>query len=462
MDVSDKRRQFSRRTLLKGSMKLAFGVGVGTTFSAFLAACGQSPAAPAAAPTNAAAPTPAAAALTGKLRLLLGSHMDPVVKITELYTSKYSVTPEIEKITTPDLPNKVNTALLARTSPADSFFLTAALVPSVADKGWLRPMDTFIADKVRNGGQGQLLERGLGAAVYKGQTWAVPWAMGGPILHWNKQLMADFDLDPEAPANWHSTPNSWDSFVEYAKKMTGTHNGEQVYGFTDNWAGTGVLFTWGSLLQMHGGRWLDDDGQPVMNSEAGVAATEKLYDLLHTHKVVDPAVTTYTWVFDASPGYLSGTRGMFITWPFMAGVANGDDSKIKGQSGYAPNPAVDTSASVDGSEFFAVSNFVENEGEAMRFLELLVSRDAQRIAAEGGWAGIYGDVMEEPAILEKFPFYTAIRKSYDYPIDAGNSPDRPVWTEILANQLQEVLAQKKAPKEALDDAVAQIQAKRKG
>jgi multiple sugar transport system substrate-binding protein len=445
-------RRFSRRALLAGGVKLGFGAGVATTFSAFLAACGQ------AAPAAPVAPT--AAPLTGKLRLLLGSHMDPVLKINELHVAKYGLTPEVESITTPDLPNKVTTALLARTAPADSFFMTAGMVPSIAENGWLRSMDSFMDSKVRGGGQGTLLENGMIAAKYQGTTWAVPWAMGAPILHWNKQLMTDFDLDPEAPATWHSTANSWDTFVEYAVKMTGTHNGNQVYGYTDNWAGTGVLFTWGSLLQMHGGRWLDDDGQPVMNSEAGIEATQKLYDLLHTHKCVDPAVTTYTWVFDASPGYLEGQRGMFITWPFIAGIANGADSKLAGNSGYAPNPSVDTSASVDGSEFFAVPTVAENEAEAMRWLETIVSKDAQKLVAEGGWAGIYGDVMTDPEMLKTFPFYTAIADSYKYPVDGGNSPDRPVWTEILANQIHEVLAQKKDPKTALDDAVTEINASR--
>jgi multiple sugar transport system substrate-binding protein len=397
-----------------------------------------------------ATPTP-----TGELNLLLGSHMEPVLKIVDLYKEKYGAEPKVELITTPDLQTKVTGAFLARSSPWDSIFVTAALVVPLADQEWLESADVFINEKVRP--VGKLLERGLGAAIYNGQAFAVPWAMGCPILHWNKQMLAEADLDPEAPATWHETKNSWDTFVEYAKKMTRTRNGEQVYGYTDAWAGDHVLWTWGGLLQMHGGRWFDEDFQPVFNSEAGIAATEKLYDLLHTHKCVDPAVTTYTWVFDALPGYLNGTRGMFISWPFVAGVANGsDESKIKGQSGFAPNPAVETSASVDGSEFFGVPVYAENKEEAWRFIELVTSREGQRIVAQGGWAGIYGDVMEEPDILQQFPFYAAIRKSYDYPVDGGWSPDRPEWVQILANEIHEVLGKRKAPKEALDDAAKRI------
>src|SRR5690606_897405 len=87
---------------------------------------------------------------------------------------------------------------------------------------------------------------------------------------------------------------------------------------------------------------------------------------------------TYTWVFDASPAYLAGNRGFFFTWPFIAGIANGaDDSALKGRSGFAPNPALKTSASVDGSEFLAIPTFADNPEGAKAFIELATSLENQ-------------------------------------------------------------------------------------
>ena len=71
----------------------------------------------------------------------------------------------------------------------------------------------------------------------------------------------------------------------------------------------------------------------MWNSDAGAEALQKLYDLLHTHQVIDPAVTAYTWVFDATPGFFDGTRGMFISSLFVAGVsAISEASQIVGHS----------------------------------------------------------------------------------------------------------------------------------
>ena len=427
----------SRREILKRGATFAAGMGASSAMAALPIR-----------PTLAQEAAPS---------LLIGSHMDPIKQLITMYAEQSGAAPTVEEITTPDLQNKLTSAFLARRAPWDTVFLTADIIASLASNSWLKPVDDFVEEQVRNGGQGELLERGMGAAVFEGQTYGVPWAMGGPILHWNKQLLSEFELDPEAPTTWYETPSSWNTLVEYATEMTGELNGEQIYGFTDAWAGDHVLYLFGALLQANGGRWLDDDLQPVMNSEAGVAALQFISDLLHVHKCIDPAAITYTWVFDASPAYFDGKRGFFLSWPFIAGVANDPESStIAGQSGFAPNPAMETTATVDGSEFFGLPAFSENDAAAYDFLELVVSREGMRVIAEGGWAGIYSDVMQEPDILEQFPFYSAVAASYEYPVDGGWSPDRTTWTQLLQAQIHEALAQTKTPQAALDDAVNAI------
>lgn len=389
---------------------------------------------------------------TGSLSVLIGSHMDPVREIAGRYEQKYDVSPELEEVTTPDLRSTLTTSFVAQRSPWDSVFLTAEIGAELAGRDWLTEASEMV-ERVR--GQGTLIEPALGAATLDGTVYAIPWTVGCPILHWNKRLLTAADLDPEAPGDWHRTQDSWDTMVDFARQITDPDN--NIYGITDAWAGTHVLWTWGSLLQMHGGSFFDEDQQPAMNSEAGIAATEKMVDLLHTHQVIDPGVTTYTWVFDASPGFLNGDRAFFISWPFVADLANSpEDSEIAGENGFAPNPAVETSASVDGSEYLAVPAFAENNDEAWRFIEFVASLENQRLIAESGWPPIHSELLEDEEIVQDYPFYSTIRQAYEYPVDGGWTPDRPQWSEILANQIGEALGQTKSPREAMDDAVRQI------
>lgn len=442
----------SRRTFLQGTAGLG-GLYATGGLAAVLAACGRA--------DEGLATGDPGEDFTGALGLLLGSHMGPVQELVSRYQSEYGVSPEVQEITTPDLRSVVSSAFLAQDSPWDAIFTTAVLAQELGDRNWVQTVDAFLDQNIRP--RGELMDRGLSAIGAEDGFLAVPWTMGAPLMHWNRRLLEEADLDPDAPLNWHAEPNSWDTFVEYAQALTFERDGVQHYGFTDAWADDHILYTWGSLLQMHGGSFLDEDHEPVFNTEAGVEATMKMYDLLNTHRVVDPAVNTYTWVFDASPGFLNGTRGFFFTWPFIAGLANDPEgSDIAGDNAFAPQPAVDTSASVDGSEFLAVPVFADNPDEAWRFLDLVTSPEGQRNIALGGWASIYRDVNLDPEVLEAFPVNEAVVQSYDYPVDGGYSADREIWGPILGNQIQEVLADNKDAAEALDDAVRLIRAEREG
>lgn len=440
-------RTTRREFLVRGS-RVAAGLGVMGTLPTFLSGCGAG--------QEGAEDRGPGEDFTGSLAVLIGSHMDPVREIAGMYEQKYDVKPKLEAVTTPDLRSKLTSAFVAQRSPWDSVFLTSEIVAEMAGREWLVEAGEMV-ERIRE--KGTLVEPTLGAATLNETVYAIPWTIGCPILHWNKRLLTDADLDPEAPGDWHRTQNSWDTMVDFAKQITDSDN--NIYGITDAWSGTHVLWTWGSLLQMHGGSFFDEDQQPAMNSEAGIAATEKMVDLLHTHRVIDPAVTTYTWVFDASPGFLNGNRAFFISWPFVADVANvPEESKIVGENGFAPNPAVETSASVDGSEYFAVSIFAENEDEAWRFIELVGSLEAQRLVAEGGWAPIHTELLEDEEIVEQFPVYPTVRQAYEYPVDGGWTPDRPQWSQTLANEIGQALGQDKSPKEAMDDAVRNIREER--
>ncbi|MDE0111008.1 MAG: sugar ABC transporter substrate-binding protein [Albidovulum sp.] len=394
---------------------------------------------------------------TDPVKLLLGSHMDYLVNLLPSYEREFGVMPAVEQVTTPDLPVKLNSSMIARRSPGDAVFVTAAIVAGLADNGWLTDLTDLVEDKLLPNG---LIPNSVTAANYKSRAYGVPITIGCPIMHWNKDLCEAAGLDPEAPSGWHSTPNSWAALLEYAKEINDPDN--NVYGITDNWGGVGNIFTFGSLLQGAGGRFLDDDLNPVMNSEAGIEALSRMVEMLHLHKVIDPAVVTYTWVFDASPGYLAGQRGFFFTWPFIAGIANGSpDSAVQGRSGYAPYPAVETSASVDGSEFLAVPTFAENPEGGRQFIEFATSLENQIIqGSTSPWAPSIDVALGHADVVANLPFAEVIRQSYEYPVDGGYSTDRERWVEILTGQVSRALAQEVSAKEALDETVAQINASR--
>ena len=397
---------------------------------------------------------------TGELSLLLGSHMDYVQEQSSDYEAEYGVRPSEELVTTADLIAKLQSSFIAQTSPWDAVFTIPEAVVHNAEQDWLVDLTDKIANSpVLSGTDYTLIESGLHGGMYNGRNFGVPISVGCPIMLWNKKMLEDNDLDPEAPNNWHSIQNSWDDFVEYAVKMTKVVNGVQQYGMIETFGApsaiTGYFMT---LIQMHGGDVMDDDNQPVMNSDAGIESLQKMVDLLHTHKCMDPASITHAWVFDAAPAFVDGNRGFFITWPFMVGVAGNDPEAGTYQNvGFAPNPAVDTSASRDGSEYFSIPVFAENQEEAWRWIELVASPEAQRFqGANTGWAPIYEELMVDDEVVGNLITAPTILQSYQYPVKSYRTSGFARWNVILADQLHEALAERKSPKEALDDAARLI------
>ena len=202
------------------------------------------------------------------IKILLGSHMDYLQALAPAYAEAYGPEPSIELVTTPDLPVKLNSTMIARRSPGDAVFVTAALVAGLADKGWLSDLTDLVENELLPNG---LIANSVTAATYQGRRYGVPVTIGCPIMHWNKNLCEAAGLDPEAPAGWHAMSGSWDDLIAYAKAITDPDN--NVYGLTDNWGGVGNIFTFGAMLQGNGGRFLDEALDPVMNSEAGVEAS---------------------------------------------------------------------------------------------------------------------------------------------------------------------------------------------
>jgi ABC-type glycerol-3-phosphate transport system substrate-binding protein len=128
---------------------------------------------------------------------------------------------------------------------------------------------------------------------------------------------------------------------------------------------------------------------------------------------------------------------------------------------FAPNPAVNTSASVDGSEYLAIPSFASNPDGGLQFIELATSLDKQILqGAESPWAPVLQPALDHPDVAANLTVAPVIRQSYEYPVDGGFSPDRERWVEILTSEIALALNQTKTSKEALDEAVRLIRQSR--
>lgn len=397
-----------------------------------------------------------------RIRVLLGSHMDYLMAEAELFEERYGVEVEIDLVTTTELRTKVISSFITRRSPWDAIFLTATLGKELAEKGWIINL-TDKADELWGPEKLGLVLGSFEAGEYMGDTYAIPVTIGCPFLIWNKKMMEEAGLNPERPYEWHKTPGSFDEFLAYAKAMTREIDEVPHYGFVDAWGGAShSRFYFLFEVQGRGGDLFAEDGTPLLTSDECVAALQSMVDLYNAHKCIDPACTTYAWCFDSGAPFWEGTRGMIMSWPFMVGVSNDpQSSKIAGHVGWAPMPAINTSASSDGSEFLGIPAYADNARLGWQFIAFVTSKEMQkRQGTTSGWIPIWEDLLVDPEVVDNQPYAPAVLDTYRYPTKNYVTADYVEWTDILQAEILNAVLLEKTPKQALQDAEEAIIAMR--
>jgi len=388
------------------------------------------------------------------LRVLLGSHMDYLFAEADIFTERFGVEVEIDLVTTPDLRTKVVSALVARKSPWDVIFVTANLNAELAERGWL----LNLADKATElWGEGKdgLVGGSFEQGSYQGDEYAIPVTIGAPLLIWNKQMMEDAGLDPEAPYDWHGTAGSFDDFLSYAVAMTREVDGVQHYGYVDNWSGEQIFYFFNYQVQARGGDLFTEDGTPQIESQEALDALNAMISMYNELECVAPASMTYTWCFDSGAPFWDGTRGMILTWPFMVGVSmNPEQSKIPaGKVGAAPPPAVLTSASTDGSEYLAIPAYADNAQRGWEFISFVTTQEMQKQqAVTTGWAPIWEDLLLDEEVIANQPWSPVVLQQYEYPINMYPSQYATERRVLLADELMKAILLEQTAEQALENA----------
>jgi len=116
---------------------------------------------------------------------------------------------------------------------------------------------------------------------FDGKTYALNDNIGPYIMHFNKTMFSEAGLS--------NPPNTWDDFIDAAKKTTKYNEQGDVerVGYAIRHVGhiPGSVGKWLPFLFSAGGAFMDEDGQKVLfNDGAGRKALGLYVDLIHKHK----------------------------------------------------------------------------------------------------------------------------------------------------------------------------------
>lgn len=335
------------------------------------------------------------------------------------------------------------TSFLAGEATYDMVLMDIVWLPKFAKQDWLMPLDDWFGEE----GRKEFLPGDIQGSIYKGEIYRIPLQTDAGILYYRKDLLEEKKYQP---------PKTWDEFVKIAKDI---QNPPNLWGFVfQGKQYEGLVCNFLEVLWSFGGDILDEKGNLVLNSPQGVEALKFMYDLIHTHKITPPGVTTYEEE-ETRHIFQEGHAVFCRNWPYLWSLAQDKDSPIKGKIGVAPLPykEEEKSQACLGGWGFGISKFSKNRDACIKFIKYITSYDSQKkLHFKSGIVPTRRALFEDEDILKESPHYQEL-----YPILLLAKP-RPVHpdyaqiSDILRRYIHKVLLKELSPEVALRKAELEI------
>ncbi len=284
---------------------------------------------------------------------------------------------------------------------------------------------------------------------WKGKQVAFPMAGYAMLLNYNK---------PAFDAAGLQAPKTMDELKADAQKLT--NPAKNVYGITVNGQkGAAGAQDWMTYNSQMGGKLIDADGKPTINSPTNV---QNLAFFKSLFQFAPPGAFDYDWNA-REQSFKQGIAMMQVG----ASIArpNYDDpsqSKIVGKVGTTIVPAGKGMQPVTGFEGWGlgINKDSKKQDAAWEYIKWLTSEKVQKKWIElGAGAYIRKSTLRDPELLAKYPW----QKMIDQAFQNGNGDFRPrvpqysQIQDILGTSVNEVLHGTTSAQQALDQAQTQIE-----
>jgi multiple sugar transport system substrate-binding protein len=376
-----------------------------------------------------------------------------VQEVVPQFTEETGIDVDIEVVNYAEMHTKLVPQLVAPTGSYDLIVVDFYWVGEFTKAGWLQPLDERIAaDGFDSGVYFDSLMNLVGQV--DGVTYMLPfynYAMG---LTYRKDLLED----PEEQAAFKEkygidlrVPETWDEYmkqVEFFTRDTDGNGQVDFYGVVNQGLRPDpIAMEWSNYLYANGGRYYEEGTwQPTLDSPEAIAALEAYKTNLSEYGPPGAASFGFDEAFNVAA---QGKAYSYITYNmFRTAYDDPEQSAVVGQVEIAPVP----NGGLNGAWGWAIPNSSPNPEAAWTFLKWIESPEIAKERALLGGSPTRGDVFDDPALAEKYPYYPALRNLLD---TARNFPVftyTPQFVEVLGRELSLAVTGEKSSEEALQTA----------
>ncbi|WP_298437198.1 extracellular solute-binding protein [uncultured Jannaschia sp.] len=311
------------------------------------------------------------------------------------------------------------------------YFMNPALADPTYDQADL--INGYVQNIGVAGGEKGYLPGQLGSAF------GVPFGSETSVLAYNTEIFERHGLE---------APETYDELLELACQIPELEPG--VGGMASR-AASGHQASHAFLLHLAplGGRVFDDNWEPRINDEAGLAAANALKTIVDC----GPEGGTTFGPSEAAAAFRQGQAAMFLdSIAFAAGFEDPSQSTVAGKVGYALHPMGVQRASQTGGFGIGIPKNAQNKEAAFLLLQWLTSKHGDKLVAMQGGNPSRFSTYADPEVQAAFPYSETFGEALKY-ADPDWRPIIPVWGGINADigtTMSQVLTEGLDPQEALD------------
>jgi ABC-type glycerol-3-phosphate transport system substrate-binding protein len=283
----------------------------------------------------------------------------------------------------------------------------------------------------------RILPNFLDAGRKGDHVYAVPYALGTPLLYYNKTLFRQAGLDPQ------KAPATMDEVVAAGRTVqqrTGAAGFGHVSGIDSKFFGTALF------ARNAGGRYLNPNGdRVVLDSPQAIAGLQLWQDLAVRYKIMPIVSNDAEW----RSAFLSGRLAQYVDSSALLGQAM-DSARGRFELGAACYPLF-PGRSVrgvvnSGASFMMFSPPGPRREASLRFLEFITRLDVQGAWSKAtGYMPVVRDPLRDPTLksmVQQVPQAAPMiaQMPYTQAVDGWTSPKNPAAASIIGALVDDLWA----------------------
>jgi multiple sugar transport system substrate-binding protein len=321
----------------------------------------------------------------------------------------------------------------AKSDDCDVFSSDVVWTAEFASQKWLYDLTPYV-DKARSKYIGAPLE----TVHYGGKYWGVPFASDAAFIYYRTDKGGG------------SPPSTWQQVYANAAKQGGlVYQGAPYEGLTCDYL---------ELAFAAGGQVLSPDGKKsAINSPQNVKALQLMVDGIK-NGAAPKSVTTYMEP-DTDQAWVSGRYGYMRNWTYAYAADNTGSSKVKGKYKVAPLPTFEGGgkAGILGGHNSVISVYTKNPGLALKFADFSASEEWQKISLlKYSLAAVVPGVYSDPDVKKAIPYASELLQALSQSKARPVSPVYPQISQAIYKNVNDALAGRASPQDALKKADSQI------